>query len=126
MKVITESMGNMGKTFKGMIISAVTAWLVVFAGAAVSALLVYKGVIGEKGLKAAVNIIYFISCFAAVLISRRNFESRSFLKGAAAGMLFFATLFIVSAVFGDGRGVSDALTAFTLCALGGMLAGMLA
>lgn len=119
-------MEKTGKTIKGIVISAVTAWIFMIAAAAVSAFLVYKGILTEKAMGVTVNITYFVSCFIAVFFSRRNFESRSFFKGALAGILFFATLLIVSYAFGSGRGMSNALTAFILCFMGGMFAGMIA
>lgn len=79
-------------------------------------------------IELGVMLVYGVSCFFGGWYSGRKMGRRKYLWGLAVGALYFALLFAVS-------GMSDrtvqpellhSLTAFVLCAVGGMLGGMVA
>lgn len=79
-----------------------------------------------KLVEAVVLGIYVCSCFGGGWYAGRKAERRKFLMGLFVGICYFALLFLISglgerAIQSD---VTQGLLAFVLCALGGMLGGI--
>lgn len=71
---------------------------------------------------------YALSCLAGGWYCGRKSDRRKFIWGLFTGILYFLLLFLISRT-GEDAGAADfmqSLTAFALCAAGGMLGGMLA
>lgn len=83
--------------------------------------------VAEK-MEICILLTYVLSCLAGGWYCGRQVQRRKFLRGILLGSVYFILLFLFSGM-GD-RAVQSSLlqsvTAFVLCACGGMLGGMLA
>ena len=94
---------------------------------AILALLLYKAGLDEKIVSAAIIAIYVGATFFAGFMAGKKIQSRKFIWGLLEGCAYFAVLALLSlATGGEGSAPGHSfLTAFVLCAAGGMLGGML-
>ncbi|MBD5550910.1 MAG: TIGR04086 family membrane protein [Lachnospiraceae bacterium] len=91
------------------------------------ALLLYKLHLSEKAVNAAIILIYVAASFFAGFVTGKKTGTKKFFWGAAMGALYFAILFVISAVVNRSfpQLSSDFTTTMLLCVGGGMLGGML-
>lgn len=91
------------------------------------ALLLYKLHLSEKVVNVCIILIYVVTSFFAGFITGKKKRAKKFFWGAAMGALYFAVLFVISAVVN--RAFPQLSSSFTtsvlLCVGGGMLGGML-
>ena len=92
------------------------------------ALLLYKLQLAEAKVNIGITAIYVISSFLAGVLSGKMMRSRKFLWGAAAGLLYFVVLSVISLAVGQGFSGSSShfVTTLILCSAGGTLGGMVA
>lgn len=92
------------------------------------ALLLWKLNLKEGQVRIGIIAVYLLSCFAAGRSMGKLAGKRRFLWGMAAGICYFLLLIVASTVFMPGAAVKGTtlLATFVLCAVGGMLGGMLA
>jgi len=88
--------------------------------------LLYKWNLDEGKVTAGIIVIYVASTLIGGVIIGKLAATRKFVWGLTIGILYFALLLIISlAIYrtlqGNGNHI---LTTFILCALGGMLGGM--
>ncbi len=79
-------------------------------------------------IETAILVTYVLSCFIGGWYCGRKAQRRKFAWGMLLGVLYFLLLFLVSGM-GDRTvqsGLLQSLTAFAVCAGGGMLGGMAA
>ena len=90
------------------------------------AFFMYKLDVSKVIVSVGVIISYLLSCFLGGLILGKCTEQKRFLWGIAFGVLYFVIIIIVSIVLNKGafEQLGNAVTAFILCTLGGMLGGM--
>lgn len=93
----------------------------------VLALLLYKAGLSEENVNAGILLIYVISTFSGGFVIGKLTGARKFLWGLLAGMLYFVLLLLISlGIYHTLQGAAaETAAAFTLCALGGMLGGMI-
>ena len=87
----------------------------------------YKLKLKEAQINAAVYAIYIFACFAGGVLAGKAIGSRRVFWGLLSGLLYFAVLFVFSALAGQGA-PSDThriLTVMSCCAAGGIAGGML-
>ncbi len=91
------------------------------------ALLLYKMEPGESVIKIGIVVIYVIAGFLGGLLMGKIMRERKFLWGLAAGVIYFALLFVVSVLVKGSLDVEPAraLTALVLCGASGMAGGMI-
>lgn len=91
------------------------------------AFLLYKLHLSEKVVNVCMILIYIATSFFAGFITGKRKGSKKFFWGAAMGALYFAVLFVMSAVINRGfpQLSADFTTTMFLCLGGGMLGGML-
>ncbi|WP_461881146.1 TIGR04086 family membrane protein [Fusicatenibacter sp.] len=82
----------------------------------------------ESRVQAGIVVIYLTSSFCGGKIAGKQAEKRRFFWGICFGILYFAILLFISAVFlpGSFAGAVHLLWAAAVCAVGGMAGGMTA
>lgn len=90
------------------------------------ALILYKAEPGESVIKIGIVVIYVVAGFLGGFLMGRIMQEQKFLWGLAAGAIYFAVLFVASAVVGGGfdMELTKVVTTFILCAASGMAGGM--
>lgn len=90
------------------------------------ALLMYKMDFSGGALTVGVIIAYIASCFCGGFLTGKMVEKRQFMWGAMLGILYFLLLLSISALFQKDifDQMSNVITVFFMCALGGMVGGM--
>lgn len=90
------------------------------------ALLLCKFQLSEPKVNIGIIIVYVLSSFLGGFLEGKMMKTRKFLWGAAAGLLYFAILALISLAVnqGFGGGSSHFVTTLILCAAGGTLGGM--
>lgn len=87
----------------------------------------FKLIFSEKIIHNLILIIYAISSFIGGMIVGKNTEKRKFLWGLAAGIIYFAIILMIS--FASTGNIGDksinTLTTALVCAIFGMLGGMI-
>jgi len=93
----------------------------------VLALLLYKAGLSEENVNAGILLTYVISTFSGGFVIGKLTGARKFLWGLLAGILYFALLLLISlGIYHTLQGAAaETGAAFVLCALGGMLGGMI-
>lgn len=93
----------------------------------VLAFLLYKMDLDKAKVSAGIIIIYVVSSFVGGFLMGKMAKVKKFLWGLGIGAAYFCLLFLISfGVYHTVQGsVMNMLTAFLLCAGGGMLGGML-
>lgn len=91
------------------------------------AFLLYKLHLSEKVVNVCIILIYVVTSFFAGFITGKKRGAKKFFWGAVMGALYFAVLFVISAVVNRSfpQLSSDFTTSMLLCVGGGMLGGML-
>ena len=91
------------------------------------AFLLYRLHLSEKVVNVCMILIYVATSFFDGFITGKRKRTRKFFWGAVMGALYFAVLFVISAVVNHGfpQLSSDFTTTVLLCVGGGMLGGML-
>lgn len=91
------------------------------------ALLLYKAGLSEENVNAGILLTYVISTFSGGFVIGKLTGSRKFLWGLLSGILYFVLLLLISlGLYHSLQGASaETAAAFVLCALGGMLGGMI-
>lgn len=91
------------------------------------ALLLYKVNMGEGAVTAGIIIVYIVSCFLGGWTAGHNIGHKKYLWGFLTGVCYFLLLVVISAAFQQGSmaGVRYLITAFAMCAGGGMVGGMI-
>lgn len=91
------------------------------------ALLLYQFQLSESAVNIGILAVYLISCFLAGFLEGKMMGTRKFLWGAAAGLLYFVLLALISLAVNRGfdSGSSHFVTTGILCMAGGTLGGML-
>jgi putative membrane protein (TIGR04086 family) len=92
------------------------------------AAVLYKLEPGEAFIRIGVIMVYIISGVAGGLLMGKIQKEKKYLWGLAAGALYFAVLFVVSAAVKGGfdMEMGKVTTTMLLCAAAGMVGGMLA
>lgn len=104
----------------GFLISAGLLFLLAF--------LTYRFELGEKIVNLVITGIYIISNFITGLLVGKKLQNRKFLWGTLTGLCYFVVLIVVSLMINGGvKEVAENffLTLF-LCAISGMVGGMIA
>ncbi len=120
-----------GKSYQGVVIrmlkSLLSAYIITGILLLFLALLLYKFQLPESGVNIGIIIIYVISGFLGGFLEGKMMKARKFLWGAAAGLLYFAILTVISLAVNQGftGGSSHFVTTLILCTAGGTLGGML-
>ncbi|OUP50701.1 TIGR04086 family membrane protein [Lachnoclostridium sp. An181] len=93
----------------------------------VLAFLLYKMDLDKAKVSAGIIVIYVVSAFVGGFLMGKMAKVKKFLWGLGIGAAYFLLLFLISfGVYHTVQGsVMNTLTAFLLCAGGGMLGGML-
>ena len=93
----------------------------------VLAFLLYKMDLDKAKVSAGIIVIYVVSAFVGGFLMGKMAKVKKFLWGLVIGAAYFLLLFLISfGVYHTVQGsVMNTLTAFLLCAGGGMLGGML-
>lgn len=91
------------------------------------AFLLYKLHLSEKVVNICMILIYVAASFFAGFITGKRKGKKKFFWGGAMGALYFAVLFVISAVINRSfpQLSADFTTTILLCVGGGMLGGML-
>lgn len=122
-----EKQMDMGKIGRGLL----KGWL---TGAAVTALLMlvftlvmYLTNMGSSGIRIGVYVIYIAAGLVSGWMAGRSIGSRKFLWGLAAGLLYYLTVCVLSALSGgmSESGFTIQVTTMLMCLGSGMLGGML-
>lgn len=119
-----------GKTYQNMAIrmlkSLLSAYIITGVLLLFLALLLYKFQLSEPKVNIGIIIVYVISSFLGGFLEGKMMKTRKFLWGAAAGLLYFAILALISLAVNQGFGGNSShfVTTLILCTAGGTLGGM--
>ena len=110
-----------------MLKALLTSYLITGGLLLLLALILYKFQIGESKVNIGITAIYILSSFLAGFLEGKMMKSRKFLWGAAAGLLYFTILALVSLAVSQGfDGTSSHfVSTLILCVASGTLGGML-
>ena len=91
------------------------------------ALALYKLRLKEGQVNLMVYAVYFITCFFGGLLAGKKIRQRRFFWGLLSGLLYFVVLFAVSWAMDLGAAIDmeRSVTVMGLCALGGIIGGMM-
>lgn len=91
------------------------------------AFLLYKAGLSEENVNAGILLVYVISTFSGGFVIGKLSGARKFLWGLLSGVLYFVLLLLISfGIYHTLQGAAaETAAAFGLCALGGMLGGMI-
>lgn len=108
---------------KTLLLSYVVSGIILIA----LAFLLFRFQLGDSVLKIGVLAVYVISCLAGGWYIGRKAGSRKFAWGFLAGVLYFLVLLVVSMILNKSPLAfsQQFITAFALCAFGGMIGGMI-
>ncbi len=83
--------------------------------------------LGEALVNLLVFVVYFAACLTGGLLAGKRLRQRRFFWGLLAGLFYFLVLFAVSWAMNTGSPIDMERSAAVMgvCALGGMLGGML-
>lgn len=109
-----------------MLKSLLCAYIVTGIMLLILTLLLYKAGLSEENINAGIILTYVISTFAGGFVIGKLTGVRKFLWGLLTGIVYFVLLLLISlGVYHSLQGeIASLLTAFLLCAGGGMLGGM--
>ncbi len=119
-----------GKSYQNMAIrmlkSLLSAYIITGVLLLFLALLLFKFQLSEARVNIGIIIVYVISSFLGGFLEGKMMKARKFLWGAAAGLLYFAILALISLAVNQGfeGGSSHFVTTLILCTAGGTLGGM--
>lgn len=120
-----------GKSYRKAVIrmlkSLLSAYIITGLLLLFVAFLLYKFQLSEGKVNICIIIIYAVSSFLSGLLEGKMMKTRKFLWGAAAGLLYFVILTLISLAVNQGfaGGSSHFVTTLILCTAGGTLGGML-
>lgn len=91
------------------------------------ALLLYKMELTESVVKIGIVVIYVVSGLLGGFLMGKIMREQKFLWGLAAGAVYFAVLFVASALIKGGfdMDIAKVATTLILCAASGMAGGMI-
>ena len=102
------------------------AYVLSLVGVLITAFLLYKMRISERAVSVCMIIIYVGSTFTAGFLNGKKMKTKKFLWGLIGGVLYFLLLVILSWIWGGSAIISkDFWLTLILCALAGMLGGMI-
>lgn len=110
--------------FRGLVLAGIVSMISLL----ILAFVMLKLQMDVGQMEIGILLTYALSCLAGGWYCGRKSEKRKFIWGLLTGILYFLLLFLISRT-GEDAGAADfmqGLTAFALCAAGGMLGGMLA
>lgn len=89
--------------------------------------LLYKVGLNEENVNAGILLIYVISTFSGGFVIGKILGVKKFLWGLVTGIVYFVLLVLISLGIYHAfqGGLTETVTAFLLCAGGGMLGGMI-
>lgn len=95
--------------------------LVVLAG------IMYKTSAGSSFVSGGLIFTYIFSTFAGGFITGKKKRKQKYLWGLGMGILYFVVLFAISLLMQKGIDIQQtkAVSTFFMCAIGGMLGGMI-
>lgn len=90
------------------------------------ALVVYKFDVSNSVISIGVILSYIFSNFIGGLLIGKNVDQKKYIWGIITGVLYFVIIILVSIVLSKTifTHVGSSLSVFAMCALGGMLGGM--
>lgn len=127
MEKVTNQEQNIHTKIAWMLKALLGAYVVTGVLLMLLAFLMYKFNLDEGKVSVGIIVIYVLANLVGGFIIGKCAESRKFLWGLAAGILYFALLLLISLAFYHSlqNAGANTLTALLLCAGGGMLGGML-
>lgn len=124
----TGSRQGIGQIAFHMVKALLCAYIVTGILLLILTLLLYKLGLSEENINAGIILTYVISTFSGGFVMGKLAGTRKFLWGLLAGAVYYGLLLLISlglyhSLQGEAGGL---MTAFLLCAGGGMLGGMVA
>lgn len=94
---------------------------------ALLAFLLFKMNLDEGKVSVGISAVYVLSCFAAGFLVGKKLGRQKFLWGFLTGACYFLLLLGISTIVQPGAmtGINHLLSAFGMCAAGGMAGGMI-
>lgn len=119
----------MKKGNEGLLILKVLVMMYIITGVilVVLAAVMYKASAGSSFVSGGLIFTYIFSTFAGGFIMGKKKKKQKYLWGLGMGILYFAVLFVVSLLVQQGADIrqAKAVGTFFMCAIGGMLGGMI-
>lgn len=119
----------MKQDIKGLFILKVLVMMYIITGVilVVLAAIMYKAAPGSSFISGGLIFTYIFSTFAGGFIMGKKKGKQKYLWGLGMGILYFVVLFAVSLLMQKGIDIQQtkAVSTFFMCAIGGMLGGML-
>lgn len=106
---------------KRIITATVVAWLFLFAGILLSALVFHFFYLPEGAIPWVSGILTYIAAFLCGFIAAKGAKQKGFLKGFWAGVLFVVVYLVITLIFGEGIRIGNSLIFLVLSVLGGIL-----
>lgn len=119
-------MENKKRIIGGMISTLILMYLVTGLLLLLLALLMYRMDLSAQTAEIAIILIYILSGLFGGFLIGKKLKTRKYLWGLAAGLMYFGILLLASLIVGGGK-VEDTvqiLITLVLCALSGMIGGM--
>ncbi|MCI8415908.1 MAG: TIGR04086 family membrane protein [Lachnospiraceae bacterium] len=118
---------NISNLILRMLKALLTAYVLTGGLLLLLAFLLYQFHLSRSGVNVGIIAIYIISCFLAGFLEGKMMGTRKFIWGAAAGLLYFVLLAVISLAVNQGfaNASSNFVTTLILCIAGGTLGGML-
>lgn len=115
---------NAKKVFTYYLEGFFISFLVSLVGIIIGAWLLYNGTIDADSIKLVVRIIYFVSTFIGGFFVGKRIKRKRFLYGVIYGVVFVGIIVIIGALSGDANLTNKSGISVLVCAIGGMLGGM--
>lgn len=118
---------NLSNLALRMIKALLAAYIVTGGLLLLLAFLLYQFRLSRSGVNIGIIAVYMISCFGAGFLAGKMMGARKFMWGAAAGLLYFVILTMISLAVNQGfeNSSSNFVTTLVICTAGGTLGGML-
>ena len=119
-------MGNKGKAVK-MVQSITVSYLLTAVMLLLLSFIMYKCKVSMSGANSGILASYVLSCLIGGFIFSGCLAQKKYLGGALLGVVYFAVVYLVSAVWNQSIAAQmpGMLTAFLICGFSGMLGGMI-
>lgn len=87
--------------------------------------MLYKGTVQNEQLKFYIFLIYFMASLVGGVYMGKKSERKRFLWGTVYGIMFFCSILLFSILVNGGKVEGNIILPAIICAIGGMLGGML-
>ncbi|MDD6339825.1 MAG: TIGR04086 family membrane protein [Butyrivibrio sp.] len=108
---------------KVMVLAYIITALLLLLGA----FIMYKTGTGDKLTRIITLIVYGVSCITAGLVYTRIYKNRKLLRGALAGIIYYAILIVITIIINRGfpQDFGRVVISLTICTISGIMGALI-